>query len=225
MQWNRMPSTPQALYILKQWWPDLSAGCSNHKKGKILAVLTFFLIQGPERHRQGSPDISHLHDPSPPNSPNAWAPQGPQGPPHRHCTYTGRAHPHASQQVQGGVQVHQSCERRSGWSSGWPSSRWSGLAPGTSSGGQEEDQEDGEQGHPRARPRPAHPTETSARPRQQRGSGLGRGGLHAHAPRPAGRRGSPRAMSSPARRPCRGGDARRGARAGRPLRCAPAWAG
>ena len=79
----------------------------------------------------------------------------------------------------------------------------------------------------RAAPGRARPT--PQRPRGAPGSGAGPGlgscgRLHAHAPSPAGRRGSPRAMSSPAGRPCSGTDAGPCARAdpGRPLRCAPA---
>lgn len=71
----------------------------------------------------------------------------------------------ASQQVQGGVQVHVNLVNAvPDGLQGGPPVGGLGLLLAPPSGGQEEDQEDGEQGHPRsARPRPAHPTETSAR--------------------------------------------------------------
>ena len=58
-----------------------------------------YVFPGPERHRQGSPGISHLHDPSPPNSPESKGPLT--------VTALVLAEPVlASQEVQGGVQVH-----------------------------------------------------------------------------------------------------------------------
>lgn len=92
----------------------------------------------------------------------------------------------ASQEVQGGVQVHVNLVNAvPDGLQGGPPVGGLGLLLAPPSGGQEEDQENGEQGHPRsARPRPAHPTETSGRPRQRRGSGARRG-RPAPCPRPA----------------------------------------
>lgn len=79
----------------------------------------------------------------------------------------------ASQEVQGGVQIHVNLVNAvPDGLQGGPPVGGLGLLLAPPTGGQEEDQEDCEQGHPRSgRPRPVHPTETSGRPRQRRGSG------------------------------------------------------
>lgn len=102
-----------------------------HKNGKILAVLKFFQTRA---RKTSTRFAGHLTPPRPqsPQQPRKHGPRRAWSPPHRHCTYTGRARPRLPGGPRRRSDTCQSCERRSGWSSGWPSSRWSGLAPGTS---------------------------------------------------------------------------------------------
>lgn len=133
----------------------------------------------------------------------------------------------ASQEVQGGVQIHVNLVNAvPDGLQGGPPVGGLGLLLAPPTGGQEEDQEDCEQGHPRSgRPRPVHPTETSGRPRQRRGSGA-RQRRPAPCPRPPpGWKAELAARNEPSRRETlprqkRGRCAR--ADPGRPLRCAPA---
>lgn len=85
---------------------NLSAGCSITRKARSQQCLRFS-NPGPERHRQGSPDISHLHDPSPPNSPERMGPAGP-GVPSPSLHLLGRARPRSPSRSRAAFRLRQS---------------------------------------------------------------------------------------------------------------------